>query len=86
MNEDTTPVGPTPGDDLSGLLIAGLTMKAVCNAAETESISRAYDKYLFRGRRKQRGAKWLTDALLRQVHDDMFGSIWIGQDSIKHIL
>jgi len=76
MSDETKPVGATPGDDLSGLLIANLTTKAARNVAETESISRAYDKYVFRARRKKRASKWLTDELLRQVHYDMFGSIW----------
>lgn len=76
MDDETEPVGATPGDDLSGLRIASLTTKAARNVAETESISRAYDRYVFRARRKKRGSKWLTDDLLRQVHNDMFGSIW----------
>ncbi|MDX2253487.1 MAG: mobile mystery protein B [Nitrospira sp.] len=76
MDDETTPVGATPGDDLSGLLIENLTSKAARNTAEAESISRAYDKYVFRARRKKRGSRWLTDDLLRQVHDEMFGSIW----------
>jgi Fic-DOC domain mobile mystery protein B len=76
MDDETTPVGATPGDDLSGLLIANLTTKAARNTAEAESISRTYDRYIFRARKKKRDAKWLTDDLLRQVHYDMFGSIW----------
>lgn len=76
MDDETRPVGATPGDDLSGLLIANLTTKAARNAAEAENISRTYDRYIFRARKKKREAKWLTDDLLRQVHYDMFGSIW----------
>lgn len=76
MHDETKPVGATPGDDLSGLLLVSLTTKAARNAAETESISRAYDRYIFRARRKKRASQWITDDFLRQVHYDMFGSIW----------
>jgi Fic-DOC domain mobile mystery protein B len=76
MSDETKPIGATPGDDISGLLIANLATKGSRNVAETESISRAYDTYIFRARRKKRDSQWLTDDLLRQVHYDMFGSIW----------
>lgn len=76
MSDETTPAGATSGDDVSGLLIANLSTKAARNVAETESISRAYDKYIFRAHRKKRTSQWLTDEFIRQVHYDMFGSIW----------
>lgn len=76
MRDETQPLGATPGDDLSGLLAAHLTTRAERNVAETESIGRAYDKYIFRARRKKRGSEWLTDGFLRMTHREMFGSIW----------
>jgi Fic-DOC domain mobile mystery protein B len=76
MSDDTQPVDATPGDDISGLLATNLITRTARNAAETEAISRAYDKHIFRARRKTRGSKWLTDQFLRKVHHDMFGSIW----------
>jgi Fic-DOC domain mobile mystery protein B len=76
MNDETQPVGATLGDDISGLLMTKLTTRAACNAVETESISRVYDKHIFRARRKKRASAWLTEEFLRNVHHDMFGSIW----------
>jgi len=76
MTDDTQPVGATPGGDISGLILAHLSTLAARNAVETEAISRAYDKHVFRARRKKRGTEWLTDAFIRQVHADMFGTIW----------
>jgi Fic-DOC domain mobile mystery protein B len=76
MDDETQPVGATPGEDLSGLLMAKLTTRAARHAVETESISRAYDRHIFRTRRKQRASKWLTVEFLRGVHHDMFGLIW----------
>jgi Fic-DOC domain mobile mystery protein B len=76
MDDETQPVGATPGEDVSGLLLAKLTTRAVRHAVETESISRAYDKNIFRARRKPRASKWFTEEFLRGVHHDMFGLIW----------
>ena len=76
MDDETQPVGATPGDDISGLLMAKLTTRAARHAVETESISRAYDKHIFRARRKKRASQWLTEEFLRNVHHDMFGMIW----------
>lgn len=76
MTDETEHFGATPGEDTSGLILVHLTTRAARNAVETESISRAYDKYVFRARRKRRGAEWLTDAFICAVHHDMFGSIW----------
>lgn len=76
MPDDTRPIGATSGGDTSGLLLGHLSTPAARNAAETESISRAYDKHVFRARRKKQGTEWLTDIYIRQVHADMFGTIW----------
>ena len=76
MMDKTEPVGTTPGGDTSGLMLVHLSTQAARNAAETEAISRAYDKYVFRARRKKRGAEWFTDDFIRKVHADMFGTIW----------
>jgi Fic-DOC domain mobile mystery protein B len=76
MADDTRPIGATSGGDISGLILGHLSTPAARNAAETETISRAYDKHVFRARRKKRGTEWLTDDYIRQVHADMFGNIW----------
>ncbi|WP_447969943.1 mobile mystery protein B [Nitrospira sp. M1] len=73
---DSQPIGTTPGGDTSGLILEYLTTSTARNAAEAEAISRAYDKHIFRARRKKRGAEWLTDDFIRKVHFDMFGAIW----------
>jgi len=74
--DETQPVGATPGGDTSGLILVHVSTSAARNAAEAEAISRAYDKHVFRARRKKRGTEWLTDDFIRQVHADMFGAIW----------
>ena len=74
--DETCPIGATPGGDTSGLLLEHLSTPAARNAAETEAISRAYDKHVFRARRKKQGTRWLTHDFIRQVHTDMFGAIW----------
>jgi Fic-DOC domain mobile mystery protein B len=76
MIDETQPIGATPGGDTSGLLLEHLTTTAARNAAEAEVISRAYDKHVFRARRKKQGTTWLTDDFIRKVHKDMFGTIW----------
>lgn len=76
MTDNTRPVGATPGGDISGLILGHLSTPDARNAAEAEAISRAYDKYVFRARRKKRGIEWLTDDFIRKVHADMFGIIW----------
>ena len=76
MTDDTRPIGATPGGDASGLILRHLSTPAARNAAEAEAISRAYDKHVFRARRKKQGTEWLTDNYIRQVHADMFGTIW----------
>jgi len=76
MTDQTEPIGATPGDDTSGLIVTHLGTRGVRNAAEAEAISHAYNKYVFEARRKKRGARWLTDDFICRVHRDMFGSIW----------
>lgn len=76
MTEDGETEGATGGDDASGLLLSHLTTRAMRNAVELEEIGRAYDKHVFRGRRKKAGTPWLTDDVIRRVHRDMFGAIW----------
>jgi Fic-DOC domain mobile mystery protein B len=76
MTDDTRPIGATPGGDVSGLILGHLSTPAARNATEAEAISRAYDKHVFRARRKKQGTEWLTDDYIRRVHADMFGTIW----------
>ncbi len=76
MSEENKTVGATPGEDVSGLIQTQLKDRRARNAAELDSISRAYDKYIFRARRKRTGTVWLTDEFIRRVHFDMFGEIW----------
>ncbi len=76
MKDETEPFGATPGEDTSGLILVHLTTRAARNAAETEAIGQAYDKHVFRGRRKTPGSEWLTDKFICTVHYDTFGSIW----------
>lgn len=76
MSDRTNIPGATAGDDASGLMQRQLTDRAARNAAELETISRAYNKHIYRARRKRAGAAWLTDQFIRAVHYDMFGEIW----------
>ena len=76
MTDETQPTGATPGDDTSGLILTQLTSRADRNAAESDAISLAYNKYVFEARRKKKGTPWLTEDFLCRVHRDMFGSIW----------
>ncbi len=47
--------GATPGDDTSGLIQRQLTDRRARNAAELDAISRAYNKHIYRARRKRAG-------------------------------
>ena len=76
MSDRTKTPGATPGDDTSGLIQRQLTHRSARNAAELDAISRAYNKHIYRARRKRAGTEWLTDELIRRVHFDMFGEIW----------
>lgn len=74
--DSTMPEGATAGDDLSGLLLLNLTTKGDLDAAELQAVSRAYDKYIFRARRKKPGTSWLTEAFIRETHRTLLGDIW----------
>jgi Fic-DOC domain mobile mystery protein B len=76
MNDEKASNGATLGGDTSGLIRIELTTRAARNAAEAEAIDEAYAKYVFKPRGKKRGSGWLTDEFIRQVHHDMFSSIW----------
>ena len=76
MSDRTKTPGATPGDDTSGLIQRQLTDRRARNATELDAISRAYNKHIYRARRKRTGTEWLTDELIRRVHFDMFGEIW----------
>lgn len=76
MSNKSQTLGATPGDDTSGLLQRQLTDRSARNAAELDAISRAYNKHVYRARRKRSGSEWLTDQFIRTVHRDMFGEIW----------
>lgn len=76
MSDKTKTPGATPGDDTSGLIQTQLTDRHARNAAELDAISRAYNKHIYRARRKRAGTEWLTDTFIRRVHYDMFGEIW----------
>ena len=76
MSDKTKTSGATPGDDTSGLIQTQLTDRGARNAAELDAISRAYNKHVYRARRKRAGTEWLTDTFIRRVHYDMFGEIW----------
>ena len=76
MTDKTKTLGATPGDDTSGLIQRQLTDRRARNAAELDAISRAYNKHIYRARRKRAGTEWLTDTFIRRVHYDMFGEIW----------
>jgi Fic-DOC domain mobile mystery protein B len=76
MSDKTNTPGAIPGDDTSGLIQRQLTDRRARNAAELDAISRAYNKHIYRARRKRAGTEWLTDELIRRVHFDMFGEIW----------
>src|SRR2546428_764709 len=76
VSEETEPFGATPGFDVSELLLPHLTSRDALTAAELDAVTQAYNKYVYRARKKRRGAKWLTEPFIRKVHADMFSSIW----------
>ena len=76
MADETHLAGATPGDDTSGLINLSLVTRVDRNAAEAQTISLAYNQYIFEARRKKRGTTWLTDDFILAVHRSMFGSIW----------
>ena len=76
MRDEREPLGVTPGDDTSGLILTNLRSREDRNAVELESISRAYDKHIHKVRRKKPGSDWFTSQYLCEVHQDMLGAIW----------
>lgn len=68
--------GATPGEDISGLLNPRLTDPRRRDAAELEAISKAYEKYIFKRRRKPFPPDWFSDDFIRRSHLDMFGALW----------
>lgn len=75
-DDQTSPSGATPGQDLSGLIDLALGDERARNAAELQSILDAYDKYVYKLRKKKIPKNWLTEKLIREVHFDMFGEVW----------
>ncbi len=65
-----------PGDDVADLVHSGLIDRRTRDAAELEGMAHAYDKYVFKGKKKTPGSGWLTNNILPRVHGDMFGDIW----------
>lgn len=76
MTDSSEPLGATPGQDTSGLLLHHKSSRDDINVAETEAIDRAATQYVHRARKKSRDTEWLTDEFIRNVHKDMFGGIW----------
>ena len=76
MTDATEPLGATPGQDISSLLLHNRSSRDEINAVETEAIDRASTKHVHRARKKNRESEWLTDEFIRRVHHDMFGGIW----------
>ncbi|MBI3551176.1 MAG: mobile mystery protein B [Elusimicrobia bacterium] len=69
-----TPRGATPLDDVEGLLLPDVKSLADLSATESEAILGATTKRLKRRNNPKR--RWLTDALLRAVHEEMFAGVW----------
>src|SRR5262245_17087175 len=70
----TTPVGAT-SFDFSGLQLPHVKDKRALDAAELEAVDRAYEKHVYKARRKS-APDWLTPEFVCHVHLDMFGQIW----------
>ena len=76
MSDDTRLGDATAGEDVSDLVLSTLSDRRARNAAELETITRAYNKYIFRARRRKPGTGWLTEDVICCVHREMFGGIW----------
>ena len=74
MPKFETPEGATPIGDADGLLLPVETM-ADLSAAESENVLKATTKRL--GRRNNPKRRWLTEELLRTVHAEMYGDVWV---------
>lgn len=85
MSGETEMPDATAGEDISDLLLRHLATRDARNAVESERIGRAYDKHVFRGRKKKAEGQWLTEEYIRQVHRDMFGGIWIWAGKYRQV-
>ncbi len=85
MNDKTKMRDETAGEDISDLLMRHLATRESRKAVELEAIAQAYDKHVFRGRKKNAKNKWLAEAFIRQVHQDMFGGIWNWAGKYRHV-
>ena len=75
-NDEGHSEGATAGTDTSGLLQLNLVRPQDRDAVELESIAQAYNKHIYRARRKKSNGEWFTEEFIRKVHFDMFGNIW----------
>lgn len=66
--------GETPIDDISQLLIPGITLRSELNAYEAENIRKAIVKYLS-SRPSIKTAKFDV-SWCRKLHQEMFGDVW----------
>lgn len=73
MTEWETLPGETPIDDISGLLVSGITTREKLNKIEAENIRKALVKYL--AAKPTRTARFDLSWLL-QLHNEMFGNVW----------
>lgn len=64
------------GEDHAELAYSGLLDPVERSIAELDAMAQAYDKYIFKGKRKIPGSGWLSDRFIRQVHADMFQQVW----------
>ena len=65
--------GKTPLDDISGLLVSGITTRAQLNKIEAENIRKPLVKYL--AAKPTRAARFDLPWLL-QLHNEMFCDVW----------
>ena len=65
--------GETPLDDISGLLVSGITTRAQLNKIEAENIRKPLVKYL--AAKPTRAARFDLPWLL-QLHNEMFCDVW----------
>ena len=76
MAEVSTMAFSPLGDETADLVHSGLIDRRTRDAGELEGMARAYDKYVFRGKRKKPGSGWLTENSICRVHHDMFSDTW----------
>lgn len=66
--------GETPIDDISQLLVKGISLRSELNALEAENIRKPIVKYL--SRRPSRRAAKFDVSWARKLHGEMFGEVW----------